>query len=133
MLSRHWGGTCQGHLPLFNELQKETLCDNFQFHSGCDAANAPLPGNDLLANRERDVRAVVVPCPEPSCALILCLLYALYDVLAQPFMANRPVETFGICVLLGLSGLDGLVSDLSAPDPVDTPYETDASHCPAAC
>lgn len=31
-----------------------------------------------------------------------------------------------------LSGLDGLMSELSAPDPVDTPYETDASHLPSS-
>ena len=32
---------------------------------GFDAADAPLPGDDLFANYERDVRAVIVVSSDP--------------------------------------------------------------------
>jgi hypothetical protein len=49
--------------PLFNGVRPQNLRSHFQFHGGCDAADAPLSGNSLPANHERDVGAVVVVSP----------------------------------------------------------------------
>ena len=65
----------KGNLPLFSEVHPQNLRGHFQFHGGCDAADA-------------HVRAVVVICPEPLCGLILGLLDAFDDVLVQPFVPD---------------------------------------------
>ena len=70
-----------------------------------------MPGNGLLANHERDVRAVVVVCPEPLRGVALGLLDAFDDVLVEPLMPNRAVVAFDVGVLLGLSWLDVLDGD----------------------
>ena len=72
-------------------MRSQNLRGHFQFHGGCDATDAPLPGNGLPANRERDVGAVVVVCPEPLRGVILCLLDTFDDVLVKPFMPDGAV------------------------------------------
>jgi hypothetical protein len=85
-----------GNFPIFGGVRSQTLCGHFQFHGGCDPADA-------------DVRAVIVINPQPLSGLILCLLNAFDDVLIQPFVPNHAVVALNTDVLPGLPRLD--VSD----------------------
>ena len=88
-----------GNPPISNGVHSWNSCGHFQFLCGCDAADAPLPGNGLPANHERDVRAIVVVCPSPLRGEVLGLplagrrlpaiavrLDVFDDVLVEPLM-----------------------------------------------
>ena len=81
--------------PIFNGVPPLNSYGCFQFHSGCDAANA-------------HVGSRVVVSPEPLCGLILCLLDGFKNVLAEPFAPNRAIVALDIGVLLGLAALDAV-------------------------
>jgi UDP:flavonoid glycosyltransferase YjiC (YdhE family) len=54
------GSLSSGNPPIFNGVRSLNSYGHFQFHGGCYAADAPLPGNGLPSNHERDVGPVVV-------------------------------------------------------------------------
>ncbi len=70
-----------------------------------------MPGNGLLANHERDVRAVVVVSPELLGGVVLGFLDGFDDVLVEPFMPDGAVVALDGGVVLRLAGLDVLNGD----------------------
>ena len=92
-------GVPMGNPPIFNGVHLYYLCGHFQFHAGCNAANA-------------HVRAVVVVSPEPLRGVILGLLDGFDDVLADPFVPDGAVVARDVGVLLRLVGLAALEGDL---------------------
>jgi hypothetical protein len=82
-----------GNPPVFKGTWSQNLRSHFQFHCGCDAADA-------------HVRAVVILSPEPLGGKVLGLPAAVDDVLVQPFVPDRAIVAIDVGVLLRLTRLD---------------------------
>lgn len=80
-------------LPFLTGLRSRIHAAIFSF---CARVTPPMP----------HVRPFVVIGPKPSCGEFLRLLYAVYDVLAEPFMSDSAIVALDLGILLRLARLD---------------------------